>query len=71
MTEHIEHKPGLHCHHDVLAVECTLCTYVALERRYNNAVIELIKRETGESTQGHTEEGEAGGSAGLDGAAVT
>jgi hypothetical protein len=61
MTElHIPHQPGLHCHHDVVAVECTLCTYLAMEEAHNKAVMELIKEHTDETTATTAEAGETG-----------
>jgi hypothetical protein len=61
-----EHKPGLHCHHDVLAVECTMCTYLAMEKLHDMRILDLIEEETGETTQRAAEAGETGQSAGLD-----
>jgi hypothetical protein len=46
LTEHIGHEPGIHCHHEKPELDCTLCTYRAMEQSYEHAALELIKRET-------------------------
>jgi hypothetical protein len=58
LTEHIEHKPGLHCHHTKPDAECTLCTYRAMEKAHDETIelIKAIEREQNETTQTSTED---------------
>lgn len=45
MTDHIAHSPGLHCHHDTVAAECTLCTYLAMEKAHDETLELLLALE--------------------------
>jgi hypothetical protein len=65
MTENLGHEPHGHCHHHVTAAECTLCSYMALERFHDNRVLEILEEQAGETTARPEEAGEEGQSAGV------
>lgn len=60
-----EHKPGLHCHHEKPEMDCTMCTYRAMEQAAQETIELLLEleRETAATSE---ETGEDGPGAGLD-----
>lgn len=50
MRDHLAHEPHGHCHHHVTASECTLCTYMALEKAFDTKLLDLIEEQQNETT---------------------